>query len=183
MLLQCTYQKGFAIHFRHPYVTQDIIIDVVTQTVKSFFAISRLLGTVPLAGQHDRQHVAQVFFIIYDQNMLVLFHESVPFSVRARGNQTLKQLPSPTLLAAVIRPPNPSTIRAEIASPRPVPLPGGLVVKNGSKICFMDSSGIPVPLSMTSSRICPPSCLAPTVMIPPAGVASRLLRSRLTTTC
>ena len=35
-------------------------------------------------------------------------------------------------------------------SPRPVPLPGGLVVKNGSKTCSSTSGGMPQPLSLTA---------------------------------
>ena len=35
-------------------------------------------------------------------------------------------------------------------SPSPVPLPGSLVVKNGSNTAAMTSGGMPVPVSLTS---------------------------------
>ena len=38
-----------------------------------------------------------------------------------------------------------------MASPMPVPLPTGLVVKNGSKILFNRWAGMPVPVSQTDS--------------------------------
>jgi hypothetical protein len=42
-------------------------------------------------------------------------------------------------------------MRWVVDSPRPVPLPGGLVVKNASKILCWTSSGMPGPLSVTST--------------------------------
>ena len=41
---------------------------------------------------------------------------------------------------------NPNTM----LRPRPVPLPGSFVVKNGSKIWLMISAVMPVPVSLTS---------------------------------
>ena len=41
------------------------------------------------------------------------------------------------------------TMPWQVASPSPVPLPCGLVVKNGSNRCDSTSSLIPVPVSVT----------------------------------
>jgi len=43
------------------------------------------------------------------------------------------------------------TIPKQVASPKPVPLPGGLVVKKGSKRCALTSGVIPVPVSAIAS--------------------------------
>ncbi|MFO0673827.1 MAG: hypothetical protein U0235_30110 [Polyangiaceae bacterium] len=53
----------------------------------------------------------------------------------AAGRSMKKVEPSPTALSNVIRPPSPRTTWAAVVSPRPVPTPTGLVVKNGSKTC------------------------------------------------
>ena len=45
---------------------------------------------------------------------------------------------------------------SEIDSPRPVPEPVGLVVKNGLKIRSIKFAGIPPPVSSTSMRIVSP---------------------------
>ena len=81
-------------------------------------------------------------------------------------------------------------------SPSPVPRPGALVVKNGSKIRSRTSGGIPPPVSLTS--ITSHSVAAgwpgsrPTSSrrrdrrkrsAPPSGIASRALTARLVNTC
>ncbi len=53
---------------------------------------------------------------------------------RAAGNRTRKIAPSPGRVSTVISPPSERTMPSEIGSPRPVPIPRGLVVKNDSKI-------------------------------------------------
>ena len=56
-----------------------------------------------------------------------------------------------------------------LASPSPVPLPDGLVVKNGSKRCACVASSIPTPVSDTSSRTWRPAsrpgCAATNVFV------------------
>jgi hypothetical protein len=44
------------------------------------------------------------------------------------------------------------TIPYTVARPSPVPLPGPLVVKNGSKIRAITSGVMPRPVSLTASR-------------------------------
>jgi hypothetical protein len=58
-------------------------------------------------------------------------HES---STGGAGNSTVMVVPCPTVLSTAMLPPMLSTIMKLTASPSPVPLPGSLVVKNGSKI-------------------------------------------------
>ena len=48
-------------------------------------------------------------------------------------------------------PPDCFTIPYTVASPRPVPLPFSLVVKNGSKSLAMVASSMPHPVSVTAS--------------------------------
>src|SRR5512133_4121871 len=98
----------------------------------------------------------EVFFIINNQDLgkcfshvtasfLVCTHLSGEAVTASNGSQIEKQVPTPGLLCTVILPPKPSMMRAEIARPRPVPLPGCLVVKKGSKIRVRFSSGMPLP--------------------------------------
>ena len=63
-----------------------------------------------------------------------------------------------------------------------MPLPTGLVVKNGSNILASTSSGIPTPVSPTETATMPSSTrfVALDVTVPPAGMASRALMTRLT---
>src|SRR5713226_6411872 len=67
-----------------------------------------------------------------------------------RGKYTLKVVPWPGSLYTQIHPPLCLTIPYTVASPRPVPLPAGLVVKKGSKIWRRVFSSIPCPVSDTS---------------------------------
>ena len=66
-----------------------------------------------------------------------------------------------------------------------MPLPVGLVVKNGSNTLEITSGGIPSPTSETTISTWPmlPSAwrfFAVTVTVPPFGIASRALRTRFT---
>jgi hypothetical protein len=79
-----------------------------------------------------------------------------------------------------------------VASPSPVPLPRGLVVKKGSNRCSLASGESPTPVSRTLSRTHSPGCRASPVAstlavsmvrVPPPGMASRAFTDRLTMTC
>src|SRR5262249_10723316 len=59
-----------------------------------------------------------------------------------------------------------TTIRQEMSSPRPVPSPTSLVVKNGSKIRSRISAGTPGPVSPISTRARSPSGAVRTVSVP-----------------
>ncbi len=68
-----------------------------------------------------------------------------------------------------------------------MPVPWGLVVKNGSKICSSSCGGTPVPVSLTDTRICPFSacCDLMTISRIPSTsfIASMLLKIRFIATC
>ena len=64
----------------------------------------------------------------------------------------MKTLPLPGSLSTFISPPLCFTIPKTTESPKPVPLPETLVVKNGSKRCALTSSIIPQPLSRTFTQ-------------------------------
>ena len=64
----------------------------------------------------------------------------------------LNCVPRPSALSTRIAPSFWRTMPNTVESPRPVPLPSGLVVKNGSKICACVSASIPDPVSETVSR-------------------------------
>src|SRR5271166_3082674 len=65
-------------------------------------------------------------------------------------------VPRPASLSTWMLPPLCFTIPYTVDNPSPVPLPIGLVVKNGSKICTSVSASIPCPESVTFSMAYPP---------------------------
>src|SRR3990172_2025346 len=90
------------------------------------------------------------------------------------------------------------TIPYTVERPSPVPFPGGLVVKNGSKTRDRIFTSIPHPVSLTRNVTyfpgLPTGCkdtdlssmsrfAVSIVSFPPPGIASRALTARLTTTC
>src|SRR5947199_586114 len=68
------------------------------------------------------------------------------------GSSTTNEAPPSSQFPARSTPPSSVTIPYDTESPRPLPSPGGLVVKNGSKIRGSASSGIPGPVSRTSTQ-------------------------------
>src|SRR5262249_52372601 len=68
------------------------------------------------------------------------------------GRKIEKRLPSPATLATSIHPPCSLTMPWATARPRPVPSPGDLVVKNGSKMRPICSGDIPWPTSVTVTK-------------------------------
>ena len=68
-------------------------------------------------------------------------------STSRAGNRSVNDVPRPTSLSTVIVPSSCSTIRLEIARPRP--RPRRLVVTNSSKIADSRSAGMPDPVSVT----------------------------------
>ena len=114
----------------------------------------------------------------------------------AHGRHRCIVVPWPGVEAAVIRPPACSAMPRQIDSPRPVPWPGPLVVKNGSNACCRTSSGMPCPLSETRSTtqwpgpgampLSPAGTVSRSVATtrrPPVGIASRAFSARFSTTC
>ena len=68
------------------------------------------------------------------------------------GRCTSKRAPRPRSERSRMKPPPWRTMPSTVASPRPVPRPNSLVVKNGSNTCIAMSLGTPMPLSSTHSR-------------------------------
>ena len=59
--------------------------------------------------------------------------------------------PCPGALSTAMCPPLCSTMPYTVDSPRPVPLPASLVVKNGSKMRAWVGTSMPTPVSLTDS--------------------------------
>ena len=88
--------------------------------------------------------------------------------------------PSTRLLAPILPPSRAITLEAK---DNPKPLRGsGLVVKKGSNIRSRCSTGTPVPGSVTATSIWLPLTSALISMLPPLGIASCALLSRLVKT-
>ncbi len=64
-----------------------------------------------------------------------------------------------------------------------MPLPGGLVLKSGSKQRASTCRSMPVPESRTRSATRSPTGWSSTRSVPPSGMASKALSSRFSTTC
>ena len=106
------------------------------------------------------------------------------------GRCTVKVVPRPGALSTSIQPPAPDTKPYTMGRPRPVPFPGALVVKNGSKMRACVAGSMPLPVSITSSRAyLPAGWLGPVastvrtrkISFPPCGMASRELMAKLRT--
>ena len=102
------------------------------------------------------------------------------------GILMVKVVPSPIRLSTPISPLCSLTMPYETDRPSPVPLPTGLVVKNGSKILLTTSGGMPLPVSATRMRAVPsPGVSVSTVIRPPPlpSMASPAFMHRLRRTC
>ena len=101
-------------------------------------------------------------------------------------------VPLPTSLDTVTAPPDWLAKPCTCDRPSPVPLPTGLVVKNGSNTRSSRSGAMPVPVSIIASATNSPASgpaaepassttlRACNVMVPPSGMASRALTAILT---
>ena len=78
---------------------------------------------------------------------MLIIDNSVSLGALNRGSVIVTQAPVGFRLVIVMVPPCCSTIAFTMASPRPVPLPISLVVKNGSNTFESAVSGMPGPLS------------------------------------
>src|SRR3989454_7546109 len=124
---------------------------------------------VPLARELAHDELAQVALVVGDQDADLATHA---------GSTTRKRLPLPGREVTSIRPPWSVTIPWAMASPRPVPCPGGLVVKNGSKIRGRTSSGTPGPSSSNSTSTSPRCRRERTVSRPRPSIASSAFEAR-----
>ena len=88
-------------------------------------------------------------------------------------------VPSPGRLSISMEPPCSMTTLRAMARPRPVPLPGSLVVKKGSKTCSRWAGLMPQPLSLTVKPTVPGERRQRRRISPPAGTASSALLKRV----
>ena len=98
---------------------------------------------------------------------------------RASGTRIVKAVPRPGVLRTSIRPLWLCTRPHTVLRPSPVPSSGPLVVKNGSKMRRCVSASMPIPVSLTESTPSSPSRDVAIVSVPPAGIASTALKTRL----
>jgi hypothetical protein len=80
------------------------------------------------------KHLTKAFLVIHHKYPLSVCHSFPSARSVMAGSHTVNVLPLAFSLSTVILPPKASIIRAEMASPSPVPCPGSLVVKNGSNM-------------------------------------------------
>src|SRR5690606_31160042 len=100
-----------------------------------------------------------------------------------RGSRIVKRAPPPPASDASIVPPCASTMRLEMARPSPVPVPAGLVVKNGVNRYGRAPRGMLGPLSSTTSSTMSPAARPRTTMRPSRPIACSVFTTRLSSTC
>ena len=98
-------------------------------------------------------------------------------SPAAAGSVIRMAVPLLSVLDASMLPPWAVTIPCTTASPSPVPMPAGLVVKNGSKTRSSVAASIPLPVSLTVRQM--PGCAAPGVVSRVTSMASTPPPSRM----
>src|SRR5581483_1584086 len=92
---------------------------------------------IAFGTQEFTESLGQLAIVIHDQNLDVgcVAHNATAAFACQMGNSTAALVPSPGELSIRIWPPCSVTMFLAMARPRPVPLPIGLVVKNGSNMC------------------------------------------------
>ena len=104
----------------------------------------------------------------------------------AGGSSSRKVVPLAELSTSWIAPSCAAMMVWQIERPRPVPSPGALVVKNGSKMRSRALGGTPAPLSLTRTRT---TCgvrskvMRMSPLVRPLGIACSALVMRLCSTC
>src|SRR5213075_354772 len=107
---------------------------------------------VPGVRQEEAEALPQAGFVIDHENA---FHRR---RLTAMGKNSLNAAPPSRAASTHTTPPISCTDRATIARPSPVPRPGSLVVKKGSKTFSRSSGATPDPESAT--KINAPGCPA-----------------------
>src|SRR5581483_9793385 len=148
---------------RHLHVQDDDVELAVTQRRQRGLAVADALDLVALAGQLADHQLAEPGLVVRYQ------HADGPGHA---GNTTLNVVPAATRDSTSMRPPWSATIDCAMARPSPVPWPGALVVKNGSKIRVRRSAGIPGPVSTNSTCVSPRTCRVRMVSWPRPSIAS-----------
>src|SRR5690349_13203351 len=107
-----------------------------------------------LAGE-----IAHLRLVLHQQHRLVAARHGGRHGPRLLGGGGLDDArqvdlepgPRPTSLSSWMSPPLCLTMPYTVERPSPVPLPGSLVVKNGSNTRVRVASSMPVPVSVTAS--------------------------------
>src|SRR5712691_4740111 len=97
----------------------------------------------------------------------------------AAGSSMVNVVPRPCDVETAIVPPSDVTRSRVMLRPRPVPRPAAFVVTHGSKMRGSTAESMPAPVSRTSILTRPPALLAASVSVPPSGMASSALVTRL----
>jgi hypothetical protein len=103
--------------------------------------------SIALLGEDQRDGLTQARLVVDDQYGHVLIP---PRPLRRPAALHAEHGAARRGVVGVDEPPIPSMSRAQTARPRPVPLPGSLVVTNGSNTWSISSGGRPGPLSATT---------------------------------
>src|SRR5688572_2904637 len=153
-------EKGHAVHRRHAHVAEDEIGGRDRELAERGLALGRRGDLVSFVVKDRRDGVSQGRLIVDDEDA----HSAHRTSALSRtggmrltgadtttpsGNIMTKAAPPSRAGRTHTTPPRLSTMRATMASPSPVPFPGGFVVKKGSKIRSMSSASTPGPESAT----------------------------------
>src|SRR5207244_4312365 len=161
---------------RHLHVEDDDVVRALAQPRQRRLPVAHALDLVALASQLAHEQLAQPALVIGDQHAERAAHSCPPcgygVSCGCAGTTMRNTLPLPGRLWTSIRPPWSATMPCAMARPRPVPCPGGLVVKNGSKIRPRISSGTPGPSSSNSTSTSSRMARVRTVRRPRPSIAS-----------
>src|SRR5262249_46766827 len=147
-------QHLHAVDAGHAHVGDDHLELLGADALQGLLTVGGGDHQVALARQQVGEEGANVGLIVDDQQLLSLSHTfSEGWAPPVRGTHTFMVVPLPGALDTSIAPPCASTIRRARGRPRPVPWPTGLVVKKGSKMRGMTSSGMPLPPSRTATSM------------------------------
>src|SRR6185503_1277486 len=129
---------------RHQVVDQQDVERSARQELLRLARAAERHDLVPFLAQRPGQRLADLGFVVYEQDGTGAFGHAVGAS---SGSSMRTSVPRSGSLATVIRPPRPSMMFREIA--RPMPVPVRRVVKKGSKTRGRSSGAMPGPLSET----------------------------------
>src|SRR5262245_12412368 len=186
-----------AVHLRHHHVEDREIRPRAPSKLERLSAVTCLEHRVARALETEDDQLEDVLVVVRGEDNrlftigLVVRHvvtssaEALTAAGSANGRPTVNVVPTPALLLKEIVPPCASTIAFVIERPRPVPWMFLAVEarKKRSNSRWASSSGMPTPVSLTSSCAVSPDEATVTKTSPPSGVNLTAFESRLSTTC
>src|SRR5262245_24596948 len=196
-LLAETTRQLEAVHLRHHHVEDRQIRLRGPGELECLRAVACLEHGVPRALQAERDQLEDVRVVIGGEDHRLfpvgsVVHQVVTSSAESStaagsvsGSSTVTVVPTPTLLRTEIVPLCASTIDFTIDRPRPVPWMLWAVDarKKRSNSRWASSSGMPTPVSFTSSCVVSRDVATLTKTSPSSGVNLTAFDSRLSTTC